>query len=124
MSRSTNPYTIETGEGFVGSYRVTNGRDLSAQVGRAVLREIGADHGDPVGIHAHPDGLVLASPAVDRELVTEVVVTVSGQITLTGDVLRQHLDADHGDYVRCYEHADGLLVVVDHDDPRVGGDHE
>lgn len=124
MSRSNNPYVVSA-TGLAGSYLVREGRDLRCQVGAPPLRDhLGAEPGDVVGVHPHADGVLLTSPPGDREIVTEPEVTASGQLTLTGAVLRDHLAAGDGDRVRLYEHGDALLAVVDHADPRVGGGEE
>lgn len=123
MSQHDTPYTYATGEGFLGSYAVVNGRELRSQIGAPPLRDhLGAESDDTVGVHPHPDGVVLRSPPGDGETVTRLGVTAQGQLTLTGTVLRDHLGAGDGDRVRLYEHDDGLLAVVDRTDPRAGGD--
>lgn len=120
----SNPYVVPTGEGYVTSRSVyqRRGGGLKANLSAGVLRRLGAEQGDIVGVHPRDGGAVLASPPLAAPESTRLKASVDG-IQIGDAVLRSALGIESDDErVRVYDHPDGLLIVSDADDPRVGGE--
>ena len=113
-------YTVSTGDGYVGIYRVN---ETGCAIGIGAINQLGWEPGRDLYAISRSDG-VLITPDRGGGYLARITVTNnrSGPRVNVSEEALEHLGVGPGDDVRVYEHLAGLLVVTADDDPRVATD--